>query len=100
MADFWGNESQCLGIPRHSCCGALALWRKHASSDSLDGDGLRLDVVHQPKATAFTADARLLGSAERHVRAEHLRRVDVHVASIEVLSNAQSTRNGCCEDAS
>ena len=68
--------------------------------DSLDGDGLRLNVVHQPKATAFTTDARLLGPAERHIRAEHLRRVDIHVASIEVLSNAQSTWNGRCEDAS
>lgn len=51
-------------------------------------------------ATTFTTNAGLLGSAERHVRAEHLPSVDVHIASIEVLSEAQSTRDGCCEDAS
>lgn len=39
-------------------------------------------------ATAFAADARLLGPAEGHVRAEHLPSVDVHVASIEALCKA------------
>lgn len=71
-----------------------------ASTDSLDANGLRLNVVHESMATAFTTNARLLSPAERHVRAEHLRSVDVHVASIEMLSKAQSTRYGRCEDAS
>lgn len=56
-----------------------------ASTDSLDADCLRLNVVHQPMATAFATDARLLGPAEGHVRAEHLPSVDVYVASIEAL---------------
>lgn len=67
--------------------------------DSLDVDGLCLDVIHQSLAAPFTADARLLGPSERHVRANHLPGVDVHVASIDLLGEAQSTRDGRCEDA-
>ena len=102
-ANVWRS---CVDRPNEACTcsGIHAIIHQHCKTHTvdhnlLDRDGFRFDVIHQASTTTFTPNTGLLGSAERHICAENLCCVDIYVASIKVLSNAQSSWNRCCEDA-